>query len=397
MLPRFAELNAQGFTASLVSGSTADITKAKDADEGLEVMVELLNLNNNIYEVEVHDMNGERLFKSKENVENEPGDKTIKSFSSAHNLKPSTQWDVCASHCESPMLFYLQLVKNKDILEKIMSELDDVYSHLTAEDNMITNPVIGMTCVAKYPVDNGWYRSQILDIPSPNQINVFYIDFGNCEIVDLSSVKTLAPAFYSTPVQAARCRLYGAEEKTWSESECEMFEGLVLEKHLIAEVKSLDGDETTLIVDLFDTSGTENVRIFDELVKKSSTTKASGQRNLLKLSSLPKLGLKDVEDVFVESAESLDNFVCQLSRFNNNIETLADMMYDTYQQETAPDFVSTPLQVDDVIAALYSEDETWYRASVSKHINDGDIEVMFIDYGNSEIIPKSEIGKEFVI
>ena len=270
-----------------------------------------------------------------------------------------------------------------------------------------------------FVVDNGWYRSQILDIPSPNQINVFYIDFGNCEIVDLSSVKTLAPAFYSTPAQAARCRLYGAEEKTWSESECEMFEGLVLEKDLIAEVKSLgehsnnddffiyiyhcynrvvflffsDGDETTLIVDLFDTSGTENVRIFDELVKKSSTTKATGQRNLLKLSSLPKLGLKDVEDVFVESAESLDYFVCQLSRFNNNIETLADMMYYTYHQETAPDFVSTPLQVDDVIAALYSEDETWYRASVSKHENDGDIEVMFLDYGNSEIIPKSEIGK----
>ena len=61
------------------------------------------------------------------------------------------QLDVCGSHCDSPKQFYLHILKNKETLEKIMRELDEVYSDLRPNDSAIANPVVGMFCAAKYP------------------------------------------------------------------------------------------------------------------------------------------------------------------------------------------------------------------------------------------------------
>ena len=94
-------------------------------------------------------------------------------------------------------------------------------------------------------MDGGWYRAQILSIPSPNEVEVCYIDFGNSERVGLHDIKNLAPAFYSTAVQAVKCRLPG-KKGDWSGSECEAFEILVLEQHLIADVKSVGKFEELL-------------------------------------------------------------------------------------------------------------------------------------------------------
>ena len=147
-----------------------------------------------------------------------------------------------------------------------------------------------------------------------------------------------------------------------------------------------------MIIDLFDTRGSDNLNILNVLSAKASG-KSTSQEKLRKLASLPKLQLKDVENVLVESAESLDSFVCQFSRFNHDLDTLADMMYENYHEGTPPDFVTAPLQVGDVMAAMFTEDETWYRASVSGLNPDGSVSVTFIDYGNSEAISKADIGQ----
>ena len=86
--------------------------------------------------------------------------------------------------------------------------------------------------------DDGWYRAKIINIPSPNEVEVCYIDFGNCERAGLHDIKSLAPAFYQPPVQAVKCCLSGAKEKS-NANECETFEILVLEQHLIVDVKSV--------------------------------------------------------------------------------------------------------------------------------------------------------------
>ena len=87
-------------------------------------------------------------------------------------------------------------------------------------------------------MDGGWYRAKIINIPSPNEVEVCYIDFGNCERTALQDIKSLAPAFYQPAVQAVKCCLLGAKEK-WNANECETFEILVLEQQLVVDVKSV--------------------------------------------------------------------------------------------------------------------------------------------------------------
>lgn len=155
----------------------------------------------------------------------------------------------------------------------------------------------------------------------------------------------------------------------------------------------LDANTKTLTVDLYDTRGSENLNVSDLIDAKTSDKPLSSQEKPPKLSSLPKLQLKAVENVLVESAESLDSFVCQFSRLNSDLDIVANLLYETYHEGTPPDFVTAPVGVGDVIAALFSEDETWYRAFVSSLQPDGSVCVTFMDYGNLESIPKSDIAR----
>ena len=49
---------------------------------------------------------------------------------------------------------------------------------------------VGDYCAAKFTVDNQWYRAQILQV-SPTKATVRYIDYGNVESVNISSILAL--------------------------------------------------------------------------------------------------------------------------------------------------------------------------------------------------------------
>lgn len=45
--------------------------------------------------------------------------------------------------------------------------------------------LVGEFCVVKFILDDGWYRVKVLDVQGSNVL-VFYIDYGNFEILLLS-------------------------------------------------------------------------------------------------------------------------------------------------------------------------------------------------------------------
>eukprot|EP01137_Pigoraptor_chileana_P032464 Opistho-2@21860 len=46
----------------------------------------------------------------------------------------------------------------------------------------------------------------------------------------------------------------------------------------------------------------------------------------------------------------------------------------------------------DLVAALFSADETWYRARVQKVVSAGDVHVHYVDFGNSEAVPSTSLA-----
>ena len=58
----------------------------------------------------------------------------------------------------------------------------------------------GQVCVAQYPEDLSWYRARVTAVRD-SQIHVFFVDYGNSEVVGREHVRLLNKDFLEFPVQ----------------------------------------------------------------------------------------------------------------------------------------------------------------------------------------------------
>nr|XP_012644576.1 staphylococcal nuclease domain-containing protein 1 isoform X1 [Microcebus murinus] len=101
--------------------------------------------------------------------------------------------------------FYVQDVETGTQLEKLMENMrNDITSHPPVEGSYA--PRRGEFCIAKF-VDGEWYRARVEKVESPAKVHVFYIDYGNREILPSTRLGTLPPAF-STRVLPAQATEY---------------------------------------------------------------------------------------------------------------------------------------------------------------------------------------------
>ncbi|XP_076980552.1 staphylococcal nuclease domain-containing protein 1 isoform X1 [Tamandua tetradactyla] len=101
--------------------------------------------------------------------------------------------------------FYVQDVETGTQLEKLMENMrNDIASHPPVEGSY--TPRRGEFCIAKF-VDGEWYRARVEKVESPAKVHVFYIDYGNREILPATRLGTLPPAF-STRVLPAQATEY---------------------------------------------------------------------------------------------------------------------------------------------------------------------------------------------
>uniref|UniRef100_A0A8C9JXG9 Staphylococcal nuclease domain-containing protein n=1 Tax=Panthera tigris altaica TaxID=74533 RepID=A0A8C9JXG9_PANTA len=101
--------------------------------------------------------------------------------------------------------FYVQDVETGTQLEKLMENMrNDIASHPPVEGSYA--PRRGEFCIAKF-VDGEWYRARVEKVESPARVHIFYIDYGNREILPSTRLGTLPPAF-STRVLPAQATEY---------------------------------------------------------------------------------------------------------------------------------------------------------------------------------------------
>nr|XP_021512255.1 staphylococcal nuclease domain-containing protein 1 [Meriones unguiculatus]XP_021512256.1 staphylococcal nuclease domain-containing protein 1 [Meriones unguiculatus] len=101
--------------------------------------------------------------------------------------------------------FYVQDVETGTQLEKLMENMrNDISNHPPVEGSYA--PRRGDFCIAKF-VDGEWYRARVEKVESPARVHVFYIDYGNREILPSTRLGALPPAF-STRVLPAQATEY---------------------------------------------------------------------------------------------------------------------------------------------------------------------------------------------
>lgn len=89
--------------------------------------------------------------------------------------------------------FYAQNVENGSKLESLM---DKIYQKFSAEPPLAGayNPKKNEICAAKFSQDDQWYRAKVEKVQGTN-VSVFYIDYGNREVVNVTRCAILPSSF----------------------------------------------------------------------------------------------------------------------------------------------------------------------------------------------------------
>lgn len=118
---------------------------------------------------------------------------------------------------------------------------------------------------------------------------------------------------------------------------------------------------------------------------------ANGDREASVPSSLSSQRPKDYRDVIVTHIDETGHL--KLQQVGSGTAALTELMsaFRSFHLNKANDTLisaTNPPKAGDLVAARFTEDDEWYRARVRRNDREGKkSEVVYIDYGNSEIIP----------
>ena len=283
-------------------------------------------------------------------------------------IQPGTTERVFVSSATTPAKFFCQLLKTAASLDELMNGMFEYYESLSPQREQLSEPSVGEFCAAKFSLDDGWYRANVLEVKD-NSVSVFYIDYGNSETLSLSRLKVLNSRFQSLPSQAIECSLSGNFKGVSDDK----FVELVLEKEFSAKVLNLNGGVS--VVDLV--SKDTNQSVCDILSGKSAQ---STPCNIAQLQW--KTG--ETIDVFVPFAESVQKFFCQTSAHSSELDDLMNRLEECYN--TNAEILSTP-KAGSLCVAWY---DGWYRAKVEQ-VQGKDVTVNFIDYGDTATVALDNI------
>ncbi|XP_038049256.1 staphylococcal nuclease domain-containing protein 1-like [Patiria miniata] len=96
--------------------------------------------------------------------------------------------------------FYAQLVESGKQFEKFMEQLRAEIAAAPPLPGAFT-PKKGDVCVAKF-VDGEWYRARVQKVYNKDKILVFFLDYGNSDVVTAANIGAMPPGYHTQQPQA---------------------------------------------------------------------------------------------------------------------------------------------------------------------------------------------------
>ncbi|KAM3842678.1 tudor domain-containing 6-like [Diretmus argenteus] len=124
------------------------------------------------------------------------------------SLTSGMEADVFVSHCNSPLSFYVQFVREEEDLFSIVEKLNDGQSTSKTIDVKDVHP--GDLVQAVFPEDSSWYRAVVREIHGNAMALVEYVDFGNTAMISISKMCRLSKPLLKFPTYSTHCMLSGA-------------------------------------------------------------------------------------------------------------------------------------------------------------------------------------------
>ncbi|RXM28511.1 Tudor domain-containing protein 1 [Acipenser ruthenus] len=277
-----------------------------------------------------------------------------------------------------------------------------VVTHVTSPDDFILQQL-------QNAKDNQWYRATVLSYTSKDKVCVGYIDFGNCEELNVDRIRPVTEKFLQLPMQAIPCALAGVKPMlgVWTPEAILIMKKLVSSKFLKAKV--VGRKERKALVELCDEHRDPQASITELLIatgyaaaaaadeeeerKKHKADSAVKTEDTAPTVALPEklewtsAGLPDNQavDVAVGVLHSPGEFYCQ-RYITRDLQALNELSVELSRYCCAESNLFTPA-VGEPCCAVFPGDGNWYRAMVKEVASNGKAKVYFVDYGNTCIKP----------
>ena len=150
--------------------------------------------------------------------------------------------EIYISYIISPSSFWYQDIKSVDALDELMEKINIFYNSPKSMFYSSNEFKVGQMCCALYEEDKQWYRATIKSVMSKEIVVVHYVDYGNENKVNKSSLRLLLQEFFMLPFQAHQGKLANIvpNKDLWSEKGIKEFFNLTQDKHLYAEISKLE-------------------------------------------------------------------------------------------------------------------------------------------------------------
>ncbi|CAH0557520.1 unnamed protein product [Brassicogethes aeneus] len=288
----------------------------------------------------------------------------------AVTLEPGREYSVYVSFVnDGPCHFSVQLDSSLDCLGKLMTDMNSIPLKMLEDV-----PIPGTICLAKCEDDGNICRAVVTN-EVDNQFKVFYVDFGNYEVIPSTSLFQIPFKFVLPKVMAIRLGLANLEKSTVTiEMQC-AFKKFVDDRLLHMKVLPAATRLAVPKCELWDPlTGTTALEVVYSAARNAYPEPMSLNRGFS-------------QPVKVSFVYSCNRFYVQLC---SKEEELLNMMLDLQNNCASSDCMDpSTLTVGLPCCALYEGDQKWYRSQIVEILPENAVKVRYIDYGNEEVVSNS--------
>ncbi|XP_074641584.1 RING finger protein 17-like [Tubulanus polymorphus] len=349
----------------------------------------------------------------------------------------SNAYSLHVTHVVSPDEIFMQNASDSS-LESLMKQLKEMYEN---------SPTLNMkwevddVCAVCYSRDNKWYRAKVKEVYEDDTSKVHLMDYGYSDILPQTAMRLLDEKFIQPyPCFALQCRLYGIQPagdiSRWSRTACDILKDTVLGKQcqIIKKGDMVDG---ILPVDIrihevveADALNAEKCNIvsgIDILISHGVALPIKGQRSSLNNGESGQNSSEDVEINDISKVPKKERLMRRLPIVKylppkmpkspqmkgmptyvdysgiimvqdmNDSDIINSLMGDLqrtfYNSEPEEDVL---WEVGNGCTARYHVDNSWYRAKILALNPERGIQVLYIDFGNSEFVSRDQLRCEAV-
>lgn len=241
----------------------------------------------------------------------------------------------------------------------------------------------GSPCLALFSSDAQWYRARVIKSQG-NGFSVVFIDYGNESDVDRQCVRALPRSLLERAPQAFLCTLNGFDKNqgSWDDAVYDAFHSLLVDKPLRLTVVTVEQQgesefpQCSVDVECGGESVTAAIQTYWRPVAKE---KATPQETISRSEKV---------QAYASCIAEPGYFWCQFAKTDelNQVTQLAQEAGQTPLDTT----FSNTLGPGSQCLALFPSDNQWYRAQVTRSLDNG-FQVLFIDYGNESDVDKQNV------